>query len=398
MKVAIVNIKTIVTGDWRNPFAKGDSLLMDKGKIRKIGTLSTTELKQCDVVVDAGGTTACPGLIDSQVHITFGDYTPRQQTVGFLESYLHGGVTSNLSASEVHVPGRPKDPEGVKSLAVAALKCFENYRPGGARVYGGCIILEPGLTQADFDEVAEKGVWFAKAGFGAVKTPFEYTPLVRMAQKAGMIVNCHTGGASIPGSSPIIGKHLMDMRPDVSFHINGGPIAMPDKDFPMIVKETGIALQICQAGNIRTALMCLNLAVENDQFDRFLIATDTPTGTGVMPLGMIKSITEMATLSDYPPEWMIAAATGNVAKTYRLNSGFLQRGKDADVLLIDAPLGGSQKTALDAIKHGDLAAVGAAFTDGIPRYVGRSRNTPPITRKIRIVQNKIPYDFSGAKH
>ena len=127
--------------------------------------------------------------------------------------------------------------------------------------------------------------------------------LVRMAQKAGMIVNCHTGGASIPGSSAIIGKHLMDMRPDVSFHINGGPIAMPDKDFPMIVKETEIALQICQAGNIRTALMCLNLAVENDQFDRFLIATDTPTGTGVMPLGMIKSITEMATLSDYPPEW-----------------------------------------------------------------------------------------------
>ena len=60
---------------------------------------------------------------------------------------MGGSGTSNLSASEVHVPGRPKDPEGVKSLAVAAFKCFENYRPGGARVYGGCIILEPGLTQ-----------------------------------------------------------------------------------------------------------------------------------------------------------------------------------------------------------------------------------------------------------
>lgn len=398
MKTAIVNIKTIVTGDWRKPFAKGDSILMDKGKIRKIGTLTKTELKSCDVVVDANKTTACPGLIDSQVHIAFGDYTPRQKTVGFIESYLHGGVTSCLSASEVHVPGRPSDPEGVKALAVAAKKCFDNIRPGGSRVYAGCIILEPGLTQKDFNEVAKKGIWFAKAGFGAVKTPFDYTPLVQMAQKAGMLVNCHTGGASIPGSSPIIGKHLMDMRPDVSFHINGGPIAMPDKDFPMIVNETKIALQICQAGNIRTALMCLKLAVENDQFDRFLIATDTPTGTGVMPLGMIKSVTEMATLSDYPAEWMLAAATGSVARIYRLNSGFIQRGKDADVLLIDAPLGGSKKTALEAIKHGDLAAVGAVITDGVPRFIGRSRNTPPTTRPIRTIRNNIPFDFSGAAH
>jgi enamidase len=398
MRTAIVNIKTIVTGDWRKPFAEGDSILMDKGKIQKIGTLNKTELKSCDVVIDANKTTACPGLIDSQVHIAFGDYTPRQKTVGFIESYLHGGVTSCLSASEVHVPGRPSDPEGVKSLAVAAKKCFDNIRPGGSRVYAGCIILEPGLTQKDFNEVAKKGIWFAKAGFGAVKTPFDYTPLVRMAQKAGMLVNCHTGGASIPGSSPIIGKHLMDMRPDVSFHINGGPIAMPDKDFPMIVNETDIALQICQAGNIRTALMCLKLAVENDQFDRFLIATDTPTGTGVMPLGMIKSVTEMATLSDYPAEWMLAAATGSVAKIYRLNSGFIQRGKDADVLLIDAPLGGSKKTALEAIKHGDLAAVGAVITDGIPRFIGRSRNTPPTTRPIRTIRNNIPFDFSGSAH
>ena len=398
MKTAIVNIMTIVTGDWRKPFSSGDAILMDKGKIRKVGTLSAAELKSCDVVVDANQTTACPGLIDSQVHIAFGDYTPRQKTVGFIESYLHGGVTSCLSASEVHVPGRPTDPEGVKALAVAAKKSFDNLRPGGARVYGGCIILEPGLTQKDFNEVAKKGIWFAKAGFGAVKTPFDYTPLVRMAQRAGMLVNCHTGGASIPGSSPIIGKHLMDMRPDVSFHINGGPIAMPDKDFPMIVNETDIALQICQAGNIRTALMCLDLAVKNDQFDRFLIATDTPTGTGVMPLGMIKSITEMATLSDYPAEWMIAAATGSVAKIYRLNSGFIKRGKDADVLLIDAPLGGSKKTALEAIKHGDLAAVGAVFTDGIPRFVGRSRNTPPTTRQIKTTQNNVPFDFSGSAH
>ncbi len=398
MKTAIINIGTIVTGDWKRPFAKGDSILMSGGRIRKVGTVRAGELKSCDVVVDANKTTACPGLIDSQVHITFGDYTPRQKTVGFLESYLHGGVTTSLSASEVHVPGRPSDPDGVKALALAAHKCFLDYRPGGMRVHAGCIILEPGLTQRDFDEVARKGVWFAKAGFGRVRTPFDYVPLVKMAHKAGMIVNCHTGGASIPGSAPITGKHLMAMRPDVSFHVNGGPVAMPDKDFPMIVKDTEIALQVCQAGNIRTALLCLNLAVENDVFDRFLIATDTPTGTGVMPLGMIKSVTEMATLSDHPPEWLIAAATGNVARTYRLNNGLLRVGRDADVLLIDAPLGGSKKTALDAIKHGDVAAIGACFTAGIPRFIGRSRNTPPMTREVRIVRNRVMLTLGPAQH
>ncbi len=398
MKTAIVNLATIVTGDWRRPFAKGDSILMNKGRITKVGTVTARDIETCDVVLDADGMTAMPGMIDSQVHVAFADYTPRQRTIGFLESYLHGGTTTSISASEVHVPGRPSDPEGVKALAVTAKKCFDNYRPGGMRVHAGAIILEPGLVQADFDEIAAMGVWLAKAGFGKVKTPFEYTPMVRMAQKAGMIVNVHTGGASIPDSSPITGDHLLDMRPDVSFHVNGGPVAMPDEDFPRIVHESDIALQICQAGNIRTALMCLELAVEADQYDRFLIATDTPTGTGMMPLGMIKSVVEMACLSRHSAEMMIAAATGNVAKVYRLDNGFIKRGKDADVLVVDAPLGGSQGTALEAIKHGDYPAIAACFTEGIPRYIGRSRNTPPPTRKVEMIRNTVPHPFDPGRH
>src|SRR5881409_3102202 len=106
---------------------------MADGKIGKVGTLSAQEVESSDVVIDADGATAIPGLIDSQVHNTFGDYTPRQKTVGFLDSYVHGGVTTAISASEVHVPGRPTDPEGVKALALAAFKCYQNYRPGGMR-------------------------------------------------------------------------------------------------------------------------------------------------------------------------------------------------------------------------------------------------------------------------
>lgn len=396
MRTAIVNLGAIVTGDWRDPFAKGDAILMEGGKITAVGTAAS--VKDYDVVIDADGATAIPGFIDSQVHNTFGDWTPRQKTVGFLESYTHGGTTTAISASEVHVPGRPRDPEGVKALAVAARKCFENYRPGGMRVHAGSIILEPGLVEADFEEIAKKGVWLAKAGFGAVKTPYDYAPMVAWARKHRMVTTVHTGGSSIPGSSGIWADHLIKIQPDVSFHVNGGPVAMPDEDFPRLVNESQIALQVCTAGNLRTTLLLWDLVKKAEQFDRYLIATDTPTGSGIMPLGMMYTITHLASLGNMPVEWAIAAATGNNAKIYRLNSGLLRPGRDADVVILDACVGGSKNTALDSLRNGDIAAVAAVITDGVPRFVGRSRNTPAPMRKVRVAECRLPMDFSGAAH
>jgi enamidase len=391
MKTAIVNIGTIVSGDWRIPFVEGDTILCADGLIAEVG--SGIDVGEADVVIDAGGATAVPGLIDSHVHITFGDYTPRQKTVGFLESYLHGGVTTAISASEVHTPGRPSDPAGVKALAIAAQRCFRAFRPGGMRVHAGSVILEPGLVEADFAEMAAQGVWLAKAGFGAFADPMEYGPYIAMAKRHGMVTTMHTGGASIPGSSPIWGDHVIATAPDVSFHVNGGPVAMPDADFARVIAESDAALQICTAGNLRTALLCLEEALARDAFDRVLIATDTPTGSGIMPLGMIYTMTHLAALGGLPPEHAIAAATGNNARVYGLNSGYLAPGKDADIAILDAPLGGSKATALEAIANGDPAAVGAVVTAGVPRFVGRSRNTPATTRKVQVARSNIMQEF-----
>jgi enamidase len=398
MKTAIVNLGQILTGDWRDPVAPGDSIVMDGGKIVQVGTASASQIANCDVVIDADKAVAIPGLIDSHAHITFGDYTPRQKTVGFLDSYVHGGTTTSISASEVHVPGRPKDPEGVKALAVAALKSFEHYRPSGMRVHAGSIILEPGLVEGDFKELAGKGVWLAKAGFGAFATPFEYAPMIQWARQHGMITTVHTGGSSIPGSSGIWADHLIAMQPHVSFHVNGGPIAMPDRDFPRMVAETKAALQVCTAGNLRTCLWTAELLKEANQFERLLIATDTPTGSGIMPLGMLYTISHLTSLAKIPAEWAIAAATGNNADVYRLNSGTLRPGRDADVVVIDACAGGSQDNALDALRNGDIPAVAAVVSDGVPRFVGRSRNTPGSIKTVRVAQCWLPMDFSGSAH
>jgi enamidase len=398
VKVAIVNLGQIVSGDWRAPFAAGDTIISEGERIVHVGTAAAGAVEGADVIIDAGGMTAIPGLIDSHVHVTFGDYTPRQRTVGYLESYVHGGTTTAISASEVHVPGRPSDPEGVKALALAAQRCFAAYRPGGMRVFAGSVILEPGLSAADFKELAGNGVKLAKAGFGAVKTPYDYVPLVGDAKAAGLITTCHTGGASIPGSGAITGDHLLAMRPHVSFHINGGPTAMPDRDFERVIRESDIALQVCTAGNLRTTLLCARLAHEFDAFDRFIIATDTPTGSGIMPLGMLYTIAHCASLTAVAPEQFVCAATGNNARVYGLDCGFLAAGRAADIVLVDAPDGGTQSTALSAIKNGDIAAIGAVVSAGVPRFVGRSRNTPPTTRKARLARSAVPQDFAAAAH
>ena len=104
MKTLIRNIGQLVSGDIRRPLVDGDLLLIRNDAIAAIGRGLD---EAADTVIDARGTTVMPGLIDSHVHPVFGDFTPRQRTVDFLDSAMNGGVTTAISAGEVHLPGRP---------------------------------------------------------------------------------------------------------------------------------------------------------------------------------------------------------------------------------------------------------------------------------------------------
>jgi enamidase len=383
MSIAIVNIEGSHRGDLVGSPIDGDAIVCADGRIEWIGSSADVSPEDHHEVLDAQGAALIPGLIDSHVHITFGDFTPRQLTVGYLESYLHGGVTTAISASEVHVPGRPVDPTGVKALAIAAQRCFEHYRPGGVTVYAGSVILEPGLTDEDFAELRAAGVWLAKAGFGAVQTPMDYVPLVHAARDAGLVVMCHTGGGSIPGSlDRIDAEALLAMRPNISGHVNGGPTAMSPSDNERIVMEgEGIALQLATAGNLRSALQICAVAREHGQEERLLIASDTPTGTGMMPLALLHSMAELVSLGGLTPELAVAAATGNVGRAYGLQAGVLEVGRPDDLLVVDAPLGSMGETWSEALAVGDMPAIAAAVTAGELRYT-RSRNTPAPKRAV----------------
>src|SRR5262245_875718 len=134
MRTLIRNVGTLVTGDVDAPIADADSILIEDGRIAAVGRGldgGAGAGGHLDQTIDAKGTTAIPGLIDSHAHPVFGDFTPRQQTQSFIESGLHGGVTTVISAGEVHLPGRPKDIVGLKALAIVAAKAWAALRPAG---------------------------------------------------------------------------------------------------------------------------------------------------------------------------------------------------------------------------------------------------------------------------
>ena len=379
--VLLKNIQTIVGGDIHNPIIPGDAIWVVDGLIKAVGFLSNMEIEEGGDVIDCGGMTVCPGLIDSHCHVVLGDYAPRQQQIGFLDSEVHGGVTTFISAGEVHLAGRPKDPAGTKALAILAAKSFNNFRPGGGKVIGGAVILEKGLTKEDFQEMAREGVRVVgEIGLGSVKDPADAAPMVKWAKELGMTVMMHTGGTSIPGSSTVTAEQVIQTDPHIASHINGGPTAVALNEVERLVNDTELILEIVHCGNPKMAVDAVNLCVEAGALDRVIIGNDAPSGTGVIPLGILRVINHLASLTPVKPEEAICMATGNTARIYKLNRGVIAPGKEADLVIMDAPMGSVGDDALSAISAGDVPAVAMVVVDG-QVVVGKSRNTPPAKRQ-----------------
>jgi enamidase len=382
--LAVMNIGAIVSGDMDRPLLEGDTVVVRDGKIAQVGPRDAVDMHGIDRVIDAAGAVVCPGLIDSHVHPVVGDFTPRQNTLNWIDSYLHGGVTAMVSAGEVHTPGRPKDAVGTKALAILAHKAFASLRPAGVKVLAGSVLLEPGLTESDFAEMAGAGVrTVGEIGISGVYRPEDAEPMTRWAQQYGLKVMIHTGGTSVPGSSTIDADTVFAIRPDVVSHINGGPTAMAIDDIERIVSDGSFAFEVVQAGNVRALAETARLATKYGALGRMLIGTDTPSGTGVIPLGVLRTISHVSALGQVAPELALCMATGNTARLYGFNFGIIRPGADADLVIMDAPRGSQAKDALQALAIGDTPAVAAVIVDGQVK-VYRSRNTPPPTRDVKV--------------
>jgi len=376
-KLVVRNIGLLLSGKLEDPILDADCVVCVGGRIAAIGREADLDTSGAGTVIDAHGVTLAPGLIDSHVHPVIGDYTPRQQQLSWIDSTLHGGVTTMISAGEVHLPGRPKDIVGLKALAIASQRWYENFRPSGVKVHAGAPVIEHGMEEHDFKELAEAGVkLLGEVGLGGVKDAENAQKMVAWARKYGIQSTIHTGGPSIPGSGLIDKDVVLAADTDVIGHVNGGHSALPDDQIICLCESCRRGLEIVHNGNERSALLTVRTARELGQLDRIILGTDGPAGSGVQPLGILRMVAMLSSLGDVPAEQAVCFATGNTARVRELDCGIVEEGRAADFVLMDRAQHAPGATILESIQLGNLPGVGMAIIDGIVRSE-RSRNTPP---------------------
>jgi enamidase len=384
-KLVIRNIGLLLSGDLARPILDADTLVAIDGRIAAFGKAKEVDSEGARTVIDAKGTTLAPGLIDSHVHPVFGDWTPRQSQLNWIDSFLHGGVTTMISAGEVHLPGRPKDVVGVKALAITAQRSFEAFRPGGVKVHAGAPVIEKGMVEEDFQEMAAAGVkLLGEVGLGGVKTGEEAKRMVAWARKHGIQSTIHTGGPSIPGSGLIDKDVVLEADADVIGHINGGHTALPLDQIRCLCEQCKRAIEIVHNGNEKAALYALRTASELGELGRVILGTDSPAGSGVQPLGILRMIAMLSSLGEVPAAQAFCFATGNTARLRKLDTGLIEIGRPADFTLLDKAQHSAGKGLLESVRLGDLPGVGMVIIDGVVR-IGRSRNTPPAERVAEVV-------------
>ena len=378
----VKNIGILVTGRLERPLREADSIFIRDGVVQAIGKGLS---QAADHVIDANGITAIPGLIDSHSHPSIGEYTPAQNSLSWITNYMHGGVTALISAGELHLPGLPLPPDARTALSVAIVtkKCYDNLRPSGVKVHAGTLLLVPGLSEKDFDEIQSLGIKLVKFIF------YDYSLLpngeaeryVSWAHTRGIKVKIHSGGVSRSGVSQVAGFDMVQkIKPDIIGHITGGPIPMAEEDMIRIARETESFMEICTSGNYRLALSLAREVKAKNLHHRVLIGTDTPGGTGVVPRGILREIAFLSSVGEIEPEKTICMATGNVGRAHDLNLGILEEGRPADLVLMHKITGSVAKNALDSFAKGDLPGISYVIIDGEVRVAGRSQQTPPPER------------------
>ena len=379
-KVVIRNIGLLLSGSLREPILDANTIVIEAGRIAAVGRECDCDTERADKMIDARGTAVAPGLIDSHVHPVAGDWTPRQNQLGWIDSTLNGAVTTLISAGEVHFPGRPRDILGVKALAITAQRSFANFRPSGVKVLAGAPVLEKGMLESDFAELAAAGVrLLGEVGLGSVKSGEEAQRMVAWARKYGIQSTIHTGGPSIPGSGLIDKDVVLEADADIIGHINGGHTSLPYADVCELCERSTRAIEIVHNGNERIGILTARHARELKCSDRVILGTDSPAGSGVQPLGILRLIALLSSMADIPAEEVFCYATGNIARLRGLDSGEIAVGRAADLVFLDRAQHSAGVDLLQSVQLGDIPGVGMVLVDGVVRCM-RSRNTPPATQ------------------
>jgi enamidase len=380
--VLVENVGGIVTGDVDRPLADGDTILIEGQHFAQIGPRSGVDAQGSATVVDASGMIAIPGLIDSHIHPVIGDWTPRMNAFGWLAAYVQAGITTAMSQGSWALGGYPEDPRGMVAFGITLARTFANFRPGGMKVHGAAISLVEGLKEEDFGLLAEEGVWLiAEVGSRSIVEPSLVRDLLTMAHAHGFVSRVHFGPEAVPGTYTVTAQMASIMQAHIASHVNGGPTSPPDDDLDFVVDNMGCYLELSYPGNHRALLRVARRACDRGDVGRLIAGSDTPTGVGILPRAILQTAGLLATFLDIPPAQALAVGSGNTARAYRLNTGRVEVGREADMLLIDAPKSSQAADGLGALAIGDLPSVGMVMIDG--KIVSlQTSNTLPAKREV----------------
>ncbi len=202
----------------------------------------------------------------------------------------------------------------------------------------------------------------------------------------GIQSTIHTGGPSVPGSGLIEANVVLEADADVIGHINGGHTALPRDQIRRLCEQSGRSVEIVHNGNERAALFAMRTTLELGQAERIILGTDSPAGSGVQPVGILRLVAMLSSLGEIAPELVFCFATGNTARQRKLDSGLIEVGRAADFVIMDRAQNSAGADFLDAIQQGDLPGISMVIIDGLVRS-RQSRNTPPADR-YAVIQGK----------
>lgn len=385
--IVLKNIDKIVSGDISKGVIAGDTIVVRNGHIAAIGYEKDVDTSAIATVVDTDGQIVCPGFIDCHIHNTLDDYAPQRGAVGCYSDALYGGTTSMVSEGE-QGPGWPRfydDAVGCKAAAIMAKRVFDRFRPGGAlKFHGGALVLVHGLTEQDFKEMHDAGVWLiAEIGGGGLSDPAEVAPMLEWARKYDFFYSVHLAPPSIPGSSWVTSKEILKLNPNKVAHTNGGSTAVSFDHIERLMEECLIPLELVVNGNFVNFNKILRRLSSKDQLNRIVFGSDAPTGQASLAGSMNRAIVKASALNDIPAWKCIAMATGNTADLYKLNTGKIEVGRQADLQVIDCPPGSVGTDALKAIEQGDPFGNSMVIVDGrIIAY--RGKDSRPTARYCKV--------------
>lgn len=375
-KTLIHNIGTILSGAFENPILAGDTVCTDGDKIVFIGDRADAPALDYTLDIDANGLTLCPGIIDAHAHPPLANYLEAYKAYDWVDNYAGAGITSLVSLGGHNFAGAAGDVVSAKAQAIYSKYYWDYNHPSFAKIHAGTVMLQHGMTDSDFAELAAQGVHVVgEIGMSDVKDVEEAARLVAMAKAHGFVTTLHCAAPCTADGVAYTYEEIERIAPDVLTAVNGDPTPLDDETIKKLVQSGKYWFDCLSNGSEPQLIKIARWAAEAGTADRMLLGTNVPSMSGFSPMGLWIQMAAIAQNTDLAPEKVFAMASGNVARCYGLDHGVIADGMTADFLITST--GSIMPDMLGTLGFGRVPSVAGTFINGAPALAKCKNMAPP---------------------